>query len=210
MQGSPVAVSFFRVWTSRVELSHRKGRNRFQLSHHITHCFEHFLLLPMCLWHALVTLWHPLPAVWPFQWEYPTADATCDTLLRRRELVRLLQSKPWGDKSLRYHLSREEEYRNGLQATIGIWYGSFQLCSQYIAVHICFALAEASQSCSVTTSTGWLKGLAGRRLMKEEKITQEDALELRKLLSLPGGFELHIGVRCRVVQEPGCLTEGPF
>ena len=30
--------------------------------------------------------------------------------------------------------------------------------------------------------------------MREEKVTQEDALEIRKLLSFPGGLELHIGV----------------
>ena len=32
--------------------------------------------------------------------------------------------------------------------------------------------------------------------MKEGKVTQEEALEIRKALWLPGGFELHIGV-CR-------------
>lgn len=31
--------------------------------------------------------------------------------------------------------------------------------------------------------------------MKENKLTQDEALEVRKLFSFPGGLELHIGVR---------------
>jgi len=44
-----------------------------------------------------------------------------DRLHRRRELVKLLQSQPWGDKTSRYFMTREQEYVGGLQASIGIW-----------------------------------------------------------------------------------------
>ena len=39
----------------------------------------------------------------------------------RNELVKLLAEQPWGDKSQRYFLNREEEYVGGLRAAIGIW-----------------------------------------------------------------------------------------
>ena len=43
----------------------------------------------------------------------------------RHDLVQLMQAQPWGDKSSRYHFSREEEYRHGLKAMIGIWSDPF-------------------------------------------------------------------------------------
>jgi hypothetical protein len=40
---------------------------------------------------------------------------------RRARLVKLLEAQPWGDKSQRYFLTREQEYVGGLQAGVGIW-----------------------------------------------------------------------------------------
>ncbi|KAK9805355.1 hypothetical protein WJX73_005736 [Symbiochloris irregularis] len=76
-----------------------------------------------------------------------------EVLQKRKQLIALMGQYSWADKRQRYHMTREEEYRGGVQAMLGIW-----------------------------------------QLMKEEKITQEDALEVRKALSLPGGLELHIGM----------------
>jgi hypothetical protein len=45
-------------------------------------------------------------------------------LERRAELVKLLEAQPWGDKSHRYFLTREQEYVGGLEAAVGIWYVS--------------------------------------------------------------------------------------
>lgn len=42
------------------------------------------------------------------------------------------------------------------------------------------------------------KTIERRQLMKEEKITQEEALEVRRALTLPGGLELHIGVSSHI------------
>ena len=33
----------------------------------------------------------------------------------------MLATKPWGDKTRRYFLTRPEEYREGLKAALGIW-----------------------------------------------------------------------------------------
>ncbi|PSC69663.1 peroxisomal acyl-coenzyme A oxidase 1-like [Micractinium conductrix] len=44
-----------------------------------------------------------------------------DKLQRREELVKLLQSQPWSDKTHRYFLTREQEYVGGLEAAVGIW-----------------------------------------------------------------------------------------
>lgn len=44
-----------------------------------------------------------------------------DKLQRREELVQLLASQPWSDKTHRYFLTREQEYVGGLQAAVGIW-----------------------------------------------------------------------------------------
>ncbi|KAL4854889.1 Peroxisomal acyl-coenzyme A oxidase 1 [Chlorella vulgaris] len=44
-----------------------------------------------------------------------------DNLLRREELVKLLSSQPWGDKTHRYFLTREQEYVCGLEAMVGMW-----------------------------------------------------------------------------------------
>ena len=44
-----------------------------------------------------------------------------DALERRARLTQLLESQPWGDKSQRYFLNREQEYVGGLQAGVGIW-----------------------------------------------------------------------------------------
>jgi hypothetical protein len=35
--------------------------------------------------------------------------------------VQLLQSQPWGDKTHRYFLTREQEYVAGLKAMVGMW-----------------------------------------------------------------------------------------
>lgn len=42
-------------------------------------------------------------------------------LPHREELVKLLSSQPWSDKTHRYFLTREQEYVGGLQAAVGIW-----------------------------------------------------------------------------------------
>lgn len=76
-----------------------------------------------------------------------------EILDKRLRMVELLKQQPWGDKSHRYHMSREEEYKHSLEAMVGIW-----------------------------------------QLMKENKLTQDEALEVRKLFSFPGGLELHIGM----------------
>ena len=39
----------------------------------------------------------------------------------REELVKLLSSQPWADKTHRYFLNREEEYVGGLKTAVGIW-----------------------------------------------------------------------------------------
>lgn len=41
--------------------------------------------------------------------------------LDSEELVQLLSSQPWSDKTHRYFLTREQEYVGGLQAAVGIW-----------------------------------------------------------------------------------------
>lgn len=44
-----------------------------------------------------------------------------DKVGRKAEIARMLASTPWGDKSRRHFLSREEEYVGGLEAALGIW-----------------------------------------------------------------------------------------
>lgn len=44
-----------------------------------------------------------------------------DKLARRDELIKLLSSQPWGDKTHRYFLTREQEYVGGLKSAVGIW-----------------------------------------------------------------------------------------
>jgi acyl-CoA oxidase len=44
-----------------------------------------------------------------------------DKLDRRAQLAKLLAAQPWGDKSQRYFLNREQEYVGGLEAAVGIW-----------------------------------------------------------------------------------------
>ena len=44
-----------------------------------------------------------------------------EKLQQRTQLTQLLASQPWGDKSQRYFLSREQEYVQGLQTAVGIW-----------------------------------------------------------------------------------------
>lgn len=39
----------------------------------------------------------------------------------RAELVQYLQEQPWGDKSRRYFLTRNEEYVGGLEAITNVW-----------------------------------------------------------------------------------------
>jgi acyl-CoA oxidase len=44
-----------------------------------------------------------------------------DRLEQKERLTKLLLSQPWGDKSSRYFLTRDQEYVQGLQAAVGIW-----------------------------------------------------------------------------------------
>lgn len=44
-----------------------------------------------------------------------------ERIRRRKELIRMLQSHPWGDKSQRYFYTREEEHVAGLRGAVGIW-----------------------------------------------------------------------------------------
>lgn len=85
-----------------------------------------------------------------------------DVLQKRKKLIEIMSRKPWGDKSGRYSMTREEEYVAGLRGAIGIW-----------------------------------------RLMKEGNMSIKDAAEMRQLLFLPGGFELHIGMFI-----PSILSQG--
>ena len=45
-----------------------------------------------------------------------------DVITRRKELIDLLTTEPWGDKSRRNFLDRREEYVAGLRGAVGIWY----------------------------------------------------------------------------------------
>ena len=44
-----------------------------------------------------------------------------ERLQKRAELTKLLASQPWGDKSDRFFLTRDQEYVKGLQNAVGIW-----------------------------------------------------------------------------------------
>ena len=72
----------------------------------------------------------------------------------RASLAAHLESQPWGDKSQRPFLSREEEYVGALRAALGIW-----------------------------------------QQMRSGELSYDDAVLARKLVNMPSGFELHIGVR---------------
>jgi acyl-CoA oxidase len=49
-------------------------------------------------------------------------DSLVPSLLPHRErLAKLLEKQPWGDKSNRYFLTRNEEYTESLKAAVGIW-----------------------------------------------------------------------------------------
>lgn len=85
-----------------------------------------------------------------------------DKIHRRQELLELLKSQAWADKTRRYFLTREEEYVGGLEAAVGLW-----------------------------------------TLMREHKLSLDDAIELRNLLFFPGGLELHIGMFM-----PSILSQG--
>ena len=76
-----------------------------------------------------------------------------EALGRRRRLSKLAQGRAWGSKADRHFLSREQLYKRGLAAAIGI-----------------------------------------RELVLSEGLSFEDAKILRKLVDLPGGFELHFGM----------------
>ncbi len=85
-----------------------------------------------------------------------------DNIVKRRKLIEIMKTKPWGDKRGRYNMTREEEHVAGLRGAVGIW-----------------------------------------RLMREENLDIRDAAEMRQLLFLPGGFELHIGMFI-----PSILSQG--
>ena len=73
---------------------------------------------------------------------------------RRASRAAPLEAQPWGDKSSRPFLSREQEYVAALKAALGIW-----------------------------------------QQMRSGELSYDDAVLARKLVNLPSGFELHIGVR---------------
>ena len=72
---------------------------------------------------------------------------------RRASLAAHLEAQPWGDKSRRPFLSREQEYVGALKAALGIW-----------------------------------------QQMRSGELSYDDAVLARKLVNMPSGFELHIGV----------------
>lgn len=92
-----------------------------------------------------------------------------DVLRRRAELVELLASQPWGDKSQRYFLNRDGEYVGGLQGAVGIW-----------------------------------------RLMREHKLSLDDGIAMRSLLSWPGGLELHIGMFIPTILSQGSKEQQDY
>lgn len=51
-----------------------------------------------------------------------------DRRAQRERLAKLLAAQPWGDKSDRYFLTREQEYVKGLEAAVGIWYDMAAPC----------------------------------------------------------------------------------
>ena len=51
---------------------------------------------------------------------------SCQMLLRRAEIIGLLQSQPWGSKKRRHHLTRKEEYVDALRGVLGIWWAHRQ------------------------------------------------------------------------------------
>lgn len=71
----------------------------------------------------------------------------------RASLAAHLEAQPWGDKSARPFLSREQEYVAALKAALGIW-----------------------------------------QQMRSGELSYDDAVLARKLVNMPSGFELHIGV----------------
>ena len=85
-----------------------------------------------------------------------------DIILKRKKLIETMSREPWGNKSGRYSMTREEEHVAGLEGAVGIW-----------------------------------------KLMKENNLSIKDAAEMRQLLFLPGGFELHIGMFI-----PSILSQG--
>ncbi len=99
----------------------------------------------------------PAPAPLPLP---PTAHGSSPdakpkhTKKNRASLAAHLESQPWGDKSQRPFLSREEEYVGALRAALGIW-----------------------------------------QQMRSGELSYDDAVLARKLVNMPSGFELHIGVR---------------
>ena len=60
----------------------------------------------------------PFTVAWhaPGQQRLTLAELMC-----RQELIAFLRTKPWADKSRRYHWSRKEEYVNGLKGILGVW-----------------------------------------------------------------------------------------
>ena len=71
----------------------------------------------------------------------------------RASLAAHLEAQPWGDKSKRPFMSREQEYVSALRAALGIW-----------------------------------------QQMRAGEMSYDDAVLARKLVNMPSGFELHIGV----------------
>lgn len=60
-------------------------------------------------------------------------------------MVELLKQQPWGDKSHRYHMSREEEYKHSLEAMVGIWY--VILCLHCCELSVSATAADKHLSC---------------------------------------------------------------
>jgi hypothetical protein len=59
-----------------------------------------------------------------------------EKLQQRAHLAKVLAAQPWGDKSQRYFLTREQEYVQGLETSVGIWqverhFACIQSCSSH-------------------------------------------------------------------------------
>lgn len=85
-----------------------------------------------------------------------------EKLQQRAHLAKVLAAQPWGDKSQRYFLTREQEYVQGLEASVGIW-----------------------------------------EMMRKNKMSLDEGIDMRQLMFFPGGLELHIGMFI-----PSILSQG--
>lgn len=54
-------------------------------------------------------------------WLHAWVSYPVGAVLHRAQFAQVLAKTPWGDKSKRHFMSREEEYVAALQAALGIW-----------------------------------------------------------------------------------------